>query len=66
MPEILTNQNLINFGSKEDGSKVDDVHLPEWSHKNPLKFVQLMREALESPYVSQNLGSWIDYIFGYK
>ena len=25
-----------------------------------------MREALESPYASANLNSWIDYIFGCK
>ena len=66
MPEMFKNQNLINFGQKEDQSRVDDVLLPEWTQKSNLKFVQMMREALESPYVSQNLGAWIDYIFGYK
>ena len=25
-----------------------------------------MREAFESPYVSMNIGGWIDYIFGCK
>jgi hypothetical protein len=25
-----------------------------------------MREAFESPYVSANLHTWIDYIFGFK
>jgi hypothetical protein len=52
MCEIFSNQNQINFGTKDDGTKVDDVQLPEWSLKNPQKFVQVMREALESPYVS--------------
>lgn len=66
MPEILQNLNLCNFGQKDDQTKVEDVLLPEWANKNAPKFVQQMREALESPYVSQNLGCWIDYIFGYK
>jgi len=52
MPEMFKNQNLINFGQKEDQSRVDDVLLPEWTQKSNLKFVQMMREALESPYVS--------------
>jgi len=66
MPEFLSNSNLVNFGIKEDKTVVDDVLLPEWAEKNPIKFVQTMREAMESSYVSQNLDLWIDFIFGYK
>jgi beige protein homolog 1 len=51
-PEMYLNLNHCNFGIKEEGQKVDDVVLPEWANKNPHKFVQIMREALESPYVS--------------
>lgn len=66
MPELLLNQNKIKFGTKEDGSTVDDVLLPEWASKSSVRFVQHMREALESAYVSQNLNCWIDYVFGVK
>ena len=66
LPEMFMNSNDINFGYKQDGTKVDDVRLPEWCNKNPYLFVQVMREALESQYVSTNLNSWIDYIFGFK
>lgn len=45
---------------------MNDVVLPPWCNHNPHLFVLFMREAFESNYVSQNLGGWIDYIFGVK
>lgn len=39
--------------------------LPAWA-KSPEHFIQMHRKALESDYVSENLNSWIDLIFGYK
>jgi len=39
LPEIITNSNLINFGSKSDGNKVDDVILPGWAQGDPVRFI---------------------------
>ena len=56
LPEFLTNANKINFGVKEgDKTKVDHVQLPSWAQNKAVNYIAAMREALESPYVSQNL-----------
>lgn len=34
LPEMFVNSNFCNFGFKEDGTRVDDVNLPEWAQKN--------------------------------
>ena len=39
--------------------------LPPWA-RNVDEFLSIHRAALESDYVSANLHSWIDLIFGYK
>lgn len=45
---------------------MDDVVLPPWALDDPLLFVHLNREALESDMVSRHLPAWIDLTFGYK
>jgi len=67
LPEFLTNVNEYNFGERQ-GSKgrVNHVELPPWAKGDPKIFIAKHREALESPYVSQHLHSWIDLIFGHK
>jgi len=66
LPEMFVNHNRCNFGKKQDGTKVNNVVLPAWADQNAFKFVQVMREGIESQYVSNNLHTWIDYIFGCK
>lgn len=56
----------INFGKRSDGTPVNDVILPPWAENSPEKFITILRESLESEYVSRNLHHWIDLIFGYK
>ncbi|CAL4060245.1 unnamed protein product, partial [Meganyctiphanes norvegica] len=63
--EFLVNSMGINFGVRQNGKPVEDVELPPWA-KNPSDVIRVMREALESDYVSNNLHNWIDLIFGYK
>ncbi|ETO24354.1 hypothetical protein RFI_12806 [Reticulomyxa filosa] len=66
LSHFLTNINRFNFHKTEKEIVIDDVVLPRWACGDPERFIRLHREALESPYVSQNLHNWIDLIFGYK
>ncbi|XP_010559117.1 PREDICTED: BEACH domain-containing protein C2-like [Tarenaya hassleriana] len=65
LPEMLTNDNSIDFGITQLGEKLDGVKLPPWA-KNPVDFVHKQRMALESEHVSAHLHEWVDLIFGYK
>lgn len=65
LPEILLNENSIDFGTTQLGEKLDCVKLPPWA-ENPVDFMHKHRMALESEHVSAHLHEWIDLIFGYK
>ncbi|KAM3397586.1 BEACH domain-containing protein C2 [Capsicum galapagoense] len=65
LPEMLTNENSIEFGTTQLGEKLDSVRLPPWA-KNTVDFIHKHRMALESEHVSAHLHEWIDLIFGYK
>ncbi|OAY49278.1 BEACH domain-containing protein C2 isoform X3 [Manihot esculenta] len=65
LPEILTNENSVDFGMTQLGERLDSVKLPPWA-ENPVDFIHKHRMALESEHVSAHLHEWIDLIFGYK
>ncbi|KAH7092832.1 beach-domain-containing protein [Auriculariales sp. MPI-PUGE-AT-0066] len=66
-PEFLENSARLDFGVQQNtGERIDDVKLPTWAKGDPLLFVTLNREALESDYVSEHLPAWIDLIWGCK
>jgi hypothetical protein len=62
---FLMNRMGLKLGARQDGQKVDNVILPPWA-PTAKAYVQLNRKALESPYISSQLHSWIDLIFGAK
>lgn len=61
----MNNIQNLNFGKTQTNYIVNHVILPKWA-KSSRDFIRIMRCALESDYVSQNLHNWIDLIFGYK
>ncbi|KAE8693827.1 early nodulin-55-2-like [Hibiscus syriacus] len=65
LPEMLTNENSIDFGTTQLGGKLDSVKLPPWAQSS-VDFIHKHRMALESDHVSAHLHEWIDLIFGYK
>lgn len=66
LPEFLVNSNNFELGKLQSGASVNDVELPKWAKGDPKQFISKNREALESPYVSQNLHKWIDLVFGFQ
>lgn len=66
LPDFLVNGNDLELGETQAGVKIGNVELPKWAQQDPVRFVRIMREALESEYVSDHLNEWIDLVFGYK
>lgn len=67
LPEFLVNSNKYDFGLLQNmTTAIDSVELPPWAKGDPKIFIAKQREALESPYVTQNLHHWIDLVFGCK
>ena len=56
----------FDFGVRQTGERVWNVSLPPWSRQNPRLFILVHRQALESNYVTSDLGSWIDLVFGFR
>ncbi|OBZ78370.1 Beige 1 [Grifola frondosa] len=66
-PEFLENSANLDFGVQQNtGEKIHHVKLPPWANQDPLLFIVMNREALESDYVSEHLPKWIDLIWGCK
>ena len=63
--KFLMNSLGLNLGVRANGKRVEEVKLPKWA-ESPQDFLQKMRKALESPFVSNSLHKWIDLIFGIK
>ncbi|EAW12708.1 Beige/BEACH domain protein [Aspergillus clavatus NRRL 1] len=67
LPEFLVNSNKYDFGLLQNmTTAIDAVELPPWAKGDPKIFIAKHREAVESPYVTENLHHWIDLVFGCK
>ncbi|KAI0049337.1 beach-domain-containing protein [Auriscalpium vulgare] len=67
LPEFLENSADLDFGVQQNtGERIHHVKLPPWAKQDPLLFIVMHRRALESDYVSENLSSWIDLIWGHE
>ena len=64
-PQLLKNSDGFDFGTREDGTQIGDLILPNWA-TSPEDFIAKHREALESDYVRAHLNEWIDLVFGFK
>lgn len=49
------NELKLDLGVRQNGERVNDVELPRWAKGRPRVFLEKMREALESDYVSEHL-----------
>lgn len=62
MPEVLVNKNLF-IRIEQTEKVVSNIFLPKWA-MNEYDLIRVHREALESPYVTQQLDKWLQMIFG--
>jgi hypothetical protein len=62
-PDFLVNENHFDLGVMTRLGRVEDVELPPWAD-TPRHFIETNRLALESHYVTMQLPSWINLIFG--
>ncbi|VEU43883.1 unnamed protein product [Pseudo-nitzschia multistriata] len=65
-PSFLKNTNKFRLGTSQDGELIGDVVLPPWAKGSAEKFIEVMRNALESDICSAMIPDWIDLIFGRK
>ena len=65
LPEVFTNGNNIDFGTRTDGIKLGDVGLPPWAKNSPEKFIKLHVRLLRAN-MYHCIHHWIDLIFGCK
>eukprot|EP00189_Rhodosorus_marinus_P007584 CAMPEP_0184751890 /NCGR_PEP_ID=MMETSP0315-20130426/43288_1 /TAXON_ID=101924 /ORGANISM="Rhodosorus marinus, Strain UTEX LB 2760" /LENGTH=967 /DNA_ID=CAMNT_0027231189 /DNA_START=124 /DNA_END=3027 /DNA_ORIENTATION=+ len=64
--DFLCNLQSLDLGMRQDGERVENVHLPPWAHNSAEHFIRMNRAALESEHVSQSLHEWIDLVFGFR
>jgi hypothetical protein len=62
---MMLNIDQHDFGITQMKERVHNVQMPAWA-TNAYDFVVKHRQYLESDYVSENIGNWIDLVFGYK